>query len=332
MTPKVYFYSPKPKDAPLFQKSVEEWTGDGSNFTCWIVRTYLQLKNRGFPCEVIDTIPAEGIVIADRDTLGNAYPYLGETMLICAKCDREFHSSAHIHVVLNPIDLHSKTNLYFWKPYYIPIWSQPSLIPRNRERGNKVKNITYIGTRSNIASELSSESWLEAMQDLDCNWYPTFNPERWADYSEIDAIVAARSFDGNPYHHKPASKLVNCWRAGVPAILAPESAFLGIKQSELDFMTVNSLTQTVEAIKKLKNEPNLYQSMVENGWQRASEFTDTTIVQNWLDFFEQYAFPEYEKWLRLSSWQKRLIFLNRFAKLKLERRQSRLKKRSLPDS
>ncbi|MGK7950494.1 MAG: glycosyltransferase [Xenococcaceae cyanobacterium] len=321
----IYFYDPKGSVNQLNLQDNLDWTDIAKarrflsgNFTSWILTTYFQLKKTGFSCKFIDYIPHEGIVIADRDTLGNKYPYLGKAMLICAKGDREFHPSAHLHVVHNPFEFKYKKNKV-WNPYYIPHWTQPGLITRVQERGTLVKNLAFMGSRSNFTQELKSERWIKALETLGCQWYPIFEPSKWNDYSNIDVVVAVRSFDGQTYNHKPASKVVNSWLAGVTAIVAPESAFMAIRKSELDFLAVNSLDETIEAVKSLKNNPELYLSMIKNGKDRAQEFSEDQIRKQWITFFKKYAFVEYEKWLSMSIFQRYYLFLRRFTELKKTR-------------
>ncbi|MGB5772059.1 MAG: glycosyltransferase family 1 protein [Crocosphaera sp.] len=296
--------------------------GVSDNFTFWIVRTYLCLKKLGFACEMTDSMPPEGIVIADRDTLENKYPYYGKTMLICAKGDREFHPSAYLHVVQNPADI-LNPDTFLWNPYYVNPWPQPSLIPRIADRGSKVENIAFIGSQSNLAQELLSESWINSLNKLGCRWYPIFDKKEWNNYKNIDAIIAVRSFDENRHDHKPASKLINCWRAGVPAILTPESAYMNLRESTLDFCLVNSVEDCIESIKTLKDNGQLYLSMVENGKGRSQAFEEEKITEYWLTFFKDYVFPKYEEWMKMSEVERRYLYLRRYMKLK----QMRLKKR-----
>ena len=95
----------------------DEWLGRSNSFTCWILRTYLQLQEV-YSCKFVNSIPEEGILLADRDSLGNSYKYFSKVMLISAKSDKEFHSSAHLHIVHNPRDYENNKNS-IWNPYYI---------------------------------------------------------------------------------------------------------------------------------------------------------------------------------------------------------------------
>lgn len=324
---KIYFYAPDKNTHHLFNHENQQWLGlsDNSLYTNWIVRTYLNMKQAGLYCEVVDDIPKKGIVIADRGTLGNQYPYFGEAMLICAKGDSEFHPSAHLHIVQNLYDLQNRKNS-LWNPYYIPHWPQPGLIPRSEERRFLIENVAFMGTGSNLTKELLSEKWLHSLSSLGCKWHPVFNKEKWNDYSYIDVIVAVRRFDKCTYPNKPASKLINCWRAGVPAVLAPESAFLALRKSELDFLIVRSLDEAIAAVKRLKNDPDLYLAMVENGRERAEEFSEEIITESWMNFFHAEVPAQYGKWLQMSEFERRLLFLKRYLRLKLDRMQTRINK------
>jgi hypothetical protein len=322
---KIYFYAPDKMTHNYFrQHRREEIVKFGNTLLInWIASTFIELKKAGLPCEVIDYMPKQGIVIADRDTLGNQYPYLGSTMLVCAKCDREFHPSAHLHVVQNPIDTQNPYQS-MWNPHYIPHWPQPYLQARNKARGSTVKNVAFMGTRSNLTEEFKSDRWISALEEIGCQWTPIFSPAQWSDYSEVDVIVAVRSFDGRTYPYKPASKLINAWKAGVPAILTPESAFVGLRKSDLDFLSIHSIEDAIDAVVKLKTNPELYASIINNGLTRAQEASDEKIIEDWLTFVEHHVFPEYAKWHEASEVSKIILFGKRYFRLKIDRMKNRI--------
>lgn len=331
---KVYFYAPRKNTHHFFEYDTLNWSdisemrrGNSGNFTSWIVTTYILMRQSGLDCEVVSTIPDHGILLADRDTLGNTYPYLNNTMLICAKGDREFHPSAHIHVVHNPLESRPKFQKN-WNSCFIPHWPQPSLIPRKEERKADVKTIAFIGSRSNISKELLSEKWINELSSMGCEWNPVFGSGLWNDYSAVDAVIAVRDFNLPPsqpgFSYKPASKLINCWLASVPALLFPESAFMSVRKSELDFLIVNSLDDAIHAVKRLKDNPKLYEAMVKNGQERAKEFTQESIKEKWLNFFQNYVGQEYLKFKSMPSISRRLAYLKRYGQLKLSRTGNRL--------
>lgn len=319
----IYFYAPDRNRQELLKQDYDRWGGTHGNFVAWVAPTYYHLKKAGFSCEIVDTMPEEGIVLTDRDTLGDGNKYLDRVMLICAKSDRDYHPSAEIHVVHNLLDAENPANAP-WNPYFISHWPLPGLIPRPRERGNSIANAAYIGTKSQLAAELQSSAWSEALTSLGCRWLPVFESPRWNDYREIDLVVAARKFGRQKYLNKGAIKLYNCWRAGVPAILAPETAFLLERQSELDFIAVTSLEEAIEAVRALKNDPERYSAMIERGLERGRDITTERTLEQWIAFFRDFAFPRYEEFRALSELRKRTRFTLRYLRLKGDRAVERL--------
>jgi hypothetical protein len=323
MIPTVYFYAPDEAQQKNIQQDHRQWTGFHSNFTAWISQTYFYLKQAGFSCEVAHTIPEQGILIADRDTLDNDYPFLENVMLICVQSDKEYHPSAHLHIVYNPVRW-EKTKNSIWNPHLISHWPMPGIIPRSSERKQLVQNISYIGTRSQLASELKSDIWKQDVEALSCQWQPIWDHSQWHNYHDLDVIVAARSFDDRVYPNKGSIKLINAWRAGVPAILTPELGFMNERKSELDFWVVRSYQEVLRAVSYLQNNPSHYQKMIENGLERAKEHTMDITLNQWLDFFHHVAFPTYEKWEKMSQLEKRWLFNQRFFYFKISRAKNKL--------
>jgi hypothetical protein len=170
----IYFYAPDIIQQKNIQEDQTQWTGNHSNFTAWIAQTYWYLKEAGVPCKIATQIPERGILIADRDTLASSYPLLDKVMLICVKSDKEYYPSAQLHVVYNPINW-EKDKYSIWNPYLINHWPMPSLIPRAEARNTMVKNISYVGTKGQIAPELISIEWQNLLKEIDCTWQPNWD-------------------------------------------------------------------------------------------------------------------------------------------------------------
>ena len=95
-------------------------------------------------------------------------------------------------------------------------------------------------------------------------------------------MLAVRPEASDLYIHKPASKLINAWLAGVPALLGPEYAFRELRRSSLDYFEVSSLEDAIAAVKALSTDPQLYRAMVANGLERAKDFETDRIVELWV--------------------------------------------------
>ncbi len=105
----------------------------------------------------------------------------------------------------------------------------------------------------------------------------------WPDFRQVDLLLAIRPPDRRRWTSKPATKLFNAWLAGVPALLGPEHAYRELRRSELDYLEVGSLEAAKAAVLRLRERPDLYASMVENGRVRGAEFTAEATLGRWWD-------------------------------------------------
>lgn len=285
------------------------------------IQTYLRLKADGFPCELVGKLPSEGIVLTHRDFLPDTLTPSPRLLIVCLKMDRAPHPYAQLHVVLNPQDLDEEPiflgdrSLFPRGRHFIPHWVQPGLIERDRSRGERFETIAFIGNEEQLAPELREASWQQQLADLNLNWQVIGhdNRDRWNDFSQIDAIVAVRTFNQDShYQWKPALKLYNAWSAGVPAILGSESGYRLERRSDLDYLEVTSLNDGLAALKRLQSDPDLRQAMADHGRVRAQALSADTITKMWREFLTTEAIPAYDRWRCASSLQRSIFLSQRY--------------------
>lgn len=331
--PPIYFYIPQEHwpagGMPERPDNYWQWNISISNKWNWgrynwTLQTYLYLKADGFPCELIGTMPTEGIVLAHRDFFPDNFQPGPRLLMTCLQADRKPHPYAQIHVVQNQYEERLKKSMSLWESYYIAHWPQPGLIPRAPARGKKFENVAYFGNENTLAPELKNPLWQEQLTPLGLCWH-IVERDHWNDYSEVDVVVAIRSFDGNDYTWKPASKLYNAWQAGVPAILGCESAYRFERKSELDYLEVASLNDLISALKRLRDDKELRQAIVENGLIRALETRPARIVVQWRTFLTDTAVPAYNQWCTAPNWERQKFLKLRYLILKLNKIKLRLK-------
>ena len=112
--PPIYFYLPQKDwldDMP--EQPDVYWEQFGKGIYCWTLQTYLYLKADGFPCNLVGTIPDEGIVIAHRDSLPYELRPTPKVLMVCIKPDRNPHPYAQLQVVQNPQDAKKLKNTVF---------------------------------------------------------------------------------------------------------------------------------------------------------------------------------------------------------------------------
>lgn len=257
----------------------------------WVLRTYLQLRDAGHPVDISATIPDAGIVVlgpemADRAQFAAAVQreQLRHLYIVSIRADLLRCTFADASVVQNgrAADNHST--------FYIPHWPQPGLLPREEARGTTVENIAFKGYLPNLDPRFQSPDWHEFLDAHDLTLHCDANtggdaatPIAWHDYRTTDLILAVRPDFPALHPSKPATKLYNAWHAGVPAILGPEYAYRELRESPLDYIEVDSIEETKEAIVRLTSDPELYRAMVENGRRRAADFTFDRITEQWAE-------------------------------------------------
>jgi hypothetical protein len=308
----VFFIDPKLWPQGVIPEAPDiGWTGYRFGPYAWGIQTFLQLQRAGYPCELSAEMPGDGIVLTHRECCtfdGARLLPDRRRLLINLASDHPLYPLANLQVVQNPVQAYWYKNCY-----YIPHWPEPGL--KARLPSPRFENVSFLGFASQFAPELGAEEWSKRLRQLGFNWAPrieTFqynDPQSyrigdgaWTDLTEIDAVVAIRQFTSYPtFDRKPPSKLINCWLAGIPAILGAESAYRALYRSRLDYIEVHSTEEAMAALVQLRDDPDLRAAMAQNGLVRSREFTAKETVRRWIRFLEEVAIPSYNSWTGLSK-------------------------------
>ena len=266
-----------------------------TNEDCWILVTYLYLKQKNLNVSISDVfIPGQICVVSSLD-LGIKDRTFNSFIVGC-RSDGFQPALCDFTVVQNKVGLDSETDVF------IPHWPQPALIPRRSERGSTIENIVFKGDQINLYESFRSPEFKEELEKLGVKLIINGKPEKglvtWHDYSTDDLVLAVRDLTEKDALVKPASKLVNAWIAGVPALLGPEPAFGEQRQSDLDYIEVTTPQAVFEAVKLLESQPELYQKMVANGLKRAEDFTTEKMIQRWYELLSGPVADRYGHWLK----------------------------------
>src|SRR5580698_7473480 len=84
---------------------------------------------------------------------------------------------------------------------------------------------------------------------------PRFQPAVWTDYLAVDAVLAVRETSELVLGVKPATKMINAWRAGCIPIMGVESACRQIGRPGVDYVEVTSPVEVVAAVRRLREDP-----------------------------------------------------------------------------
>jgi hypothetical protein len=267
-----------------------DWREFNRGERVWVLQTCLRLARAGYPVELTASPPSEGIVVFHAKharALRSQWRRLGNAILLGARADNRQPLIADFEVLQNGRFADAE------RRFHIPHWPQPALLPRDPSRGAAIRRISFKGFEQNLHPEFRSPAWRDFLAGKGIEWeidavrFAGAATDKaaidWADHRRVDLLLAVRPEDRRLWTSKPASKLVNAWLAGVPALLGPEYAYRELRRSELDFLEVSSLAEAKAAVLRLLERPGLYQAMVENGRARAAEFTAEAILAQWVD-------------------------------------------------
>lgn len=298
----ITFFYPFPDDlAKIDRLDLDDWRFWSASWLSrrrgWCLRTALTLQKRGYPVRISATLPEKGIVVVGPEVgirkafLDFPWSARRNLFVVAIRADLLRCTFADVEIVQNGKFADNR------RSFHVPHWPQPDLRPRSSERGTTVQSISFKGYYQNLSPDFRSAEW---KQFLDANGFSlrkamnasgeVGEPIPWHDYSNTDVLLAVRPDMTDAYFDKPATKLVNAWLAGVPAILGPEYAYREIRESSLDYIEVTSLEETMDALLRLKSNPDLYRAMVENGLKRAEEHDAEHVARRWEEvLFEKIA-------------------------------------------
>ena len=266
-------------------RQIEEF---GRGERIWILQTFLRLRRAGAEVELVDRVPASGLLVfhsKQERAVRRGWPAGGRAVLVGVRADNRQALSAEFEIVQNGRFADRRTRLL------VPHWPQPGLVARDPARGTRIGRVAYKGFSANLHPDFAGERWRRFLAERSIEWAVDATAweereravltRRWADYTAIDLLLAVRPRVRKTDFSKPASKLVNAWLAGVPALLGPEFAFREIRRDALDYLEVANVEAAERAVDRLRREPELYRAMVEHGRRRARELDAAAITERW---------------------------------------------------
>ncbi len=247
-----------------------------SSLDNWIMRTYLHLRRLGLDVRLVSQLVPGAINVVLNYELGIRQLSYHSYVVSC-RADTFRPTLCQHTIVQNPHNVLSPTD------HLVQFWPQHALIPRDISRGSRIETIVYNGSPINLWSAFRDPSLENRFREIGVTFRINGDRMDFPDYRECDVALAVRDLTESDYFAKPASKLVNAWHAGVPALLGPEPGYQALRTTPLDYIEIRSPDDAIRAIIRLMQSPELYRRMVENGLIRAQEFTIDRIAARWRD-------------------------------------------------
>ncbi|HEX5761483.1 MAG TPA: glycosyltransferase, partial [Thermoanaerobaculia bacterium] len=256
----------------------------------WVLQAYLRLARAGFPVRLAAVPPAVGLVVfhaKHERALLAAGGGRGGAVLVGIRADNRQPLAADFEILQNGRFADGR------RRFALPHWPQPGLVPRDPARGARLVRAAYKGFDANLHLDLRGAGWRDFLAARGVEWVVDSAafagaatdelPLDWPDYRTLDLVVAVRPPERSLWRSKPASKLVNAWLAGVPALLGPEVAYRELRRSPLDYLEVASRAEAEAAVDRLRADPALYRAMVANGRERGAERTAEAVLPLWAE-------------------------------------------------
>jgi len=278
----------------------------------WIVQTYLHLRDplcaAGLRPTIGETFLPGCINVAHRDSLNRLLVPYHRSYVVGIRADRPPLHLCRWEIVQN--DLGPRRP----RVRYVPFWPQPGLIERDRSRGARIETIVYFGRTGAIPRWFRDARFHAVLADLGVTFRICENA--WFDYAHADIVLAHRTEAATLLKHKPASKLVNAWLAGTPALLADEPAYATLRRGPLDYISIASPADVIAAVRMLRDAPQRYEAMVANGRQRGRAYEAAVTRERWLRLLRDEVVPDAERWRRSrripgGGWAAQLITMSR---------------------
>ena len=261
---------------------------------------YLMLKGEGLPSQICREYPKRGILMIHR-AFSKKFVWNPDLFVVSMQWDYKRDDRGQVHLVSNEYQTNASASgwmdrlTYTGLRCFAPPPMHPQLTPRSPARGAQSETVAFIGAEKNLEAEFRSAEFKEQMTRLGMKFMVVDDPSKMTDYSGIDAILAVRNL-GQKISHKPAQKLINAWRAGVPALLGYEVGYRELKHSNLDYLEVNSADDVLAGLKRLLDDVEFREVVVQNGLLKARAYTVSEIQVMWGDLFRDRIIPASQVW------------------------------------
>lgn len=290
----------------------QEWPFFYGGAAAWVLQGYFRLRGRLPGTVTIGSTPMpDAINVSDAHILRRVRKRvaLDRHFIVNILNDKPDYIDADLRVVQNRNQVRSLRDVW------IPHWPQPGLLPRTPSTRQRPLLAFFGRPRYGLGSVFRRDVGRE-VEALGYD-YREIPAAHWNDYRDVDVAVGIRSFGSHAYDHKPPSKLVNAWLAGVPFIGGADSAYTQIGTPNDDFLRVTTRQQFLEALERLRGD-DLYDSLVAAGAEAARQYSVEAQINRWITALADKAYQRFNVWdqagkprvQRRSDWQVRLQIWN----------------------
>lgn len=295
----IYIYNPSLSDL-----EIQNFKGGTYRFgpEIWTLTTFQYSKEYYSEIVLVNKLPESGIVMSHNDYLEKIKPNRNQ-YFVSLQADRKMSKNAHCVIIQNKDQFWQK--FLFYKTYFVKHWPEKDVIKRDRNRKG-LKTIKYVGNPANLDKYFMSTDWLNFCNENNIVWEVINERNKWSDFTDIDLLIAVRSFGKTKIKQKPATKLYNAWLANVPIIVGSnETAYFHERKSEYDFIDVDSIDTIKYKIVELIGNNKKYETFIVQSETNECNANLDSIVKDWINIFtsiEQDSINYFNSnWIRLKT-------------------------------
>jgi Glycosyl transferases group 1 len=261
--------------------------------SCWIAQTFIHLRKRGFPVRLAAMPSPRDLNVVHYDDLPSWKQLPFWAFLAVVQADRPRPALADVRLVQNRLCIEDAA-----RDRFVVLWPQPGLRPRDPARGARVSTLGYFGLETYLAQPYRDARMRAALGALGVALEPRFQPEEWTDYRGVDAVLAVREVSELVLAVKPATKMINAWRAGCIPIMGVESACRQVGRPGVDYLEVTSPDEVVAAVRRLREDPGAAERLRAEGRRAVAAYDDDALARQWIEVLDELALPAFERWRR----------------------------------
>jgi hypothetical protein len=171
----------------------------------------------------------------------------------------------------------------------LPVFPQRGLIPRDQRRGDALETVAVKAYSYNVPTWMD-DSFEQELRALGYRLrIDTEHEGRWRDFSNVDVVLGTHPMRiiGDE-RVKPPTKLINAWRAGAIPVCGSYVGYLEVGHPDEDMIvTDGSPQQYVEALARLRREPDVAAGIRRNALRRAQEYEPRDVTDSYWRAFSE---------------------------------------------
>jgi hypothetical protein len=172
---------------------------------------------------------------------------------------------------------------------WLPPLPQRGLIRRDPERGEALRVVGIKANPGNVPAACTGDAWESFLDELGIDWaldVPTEtdgSDQAWHDFHNIDSVVILRPDHQGEARHKPATRLINAWRAGVIPLANDEPGVRELAHDGDDAFIVRDGADLRRVIRMLAQDAPLRNRVFTRSRLRGAEFDPTKLTAAWAE-------------------------------------------------